>query len=167
VQSQQLQQQHRPQQYRGYQDYCQRHRRLYLSFWNDRNRYYNDDWYFSPASYRYSRSGYYYDINRYQADLIRQAMNYGYQEGFHSGRDDNNDHWRFDYRSNYIYQDADYGYYGYYVDEAEYNYYFREGFRRGYEDGYYGRYQYGRYRNGSYSLADAVLNTIFRLESRY
>ena len=30
----------------------------------------------------------------------------------------------------------------------EYQYYFREGFRRGYEDGYHSRSQYGRYSNG-------------------
>ena len=52
----------------------------------------------------------------------------------------------------YAYQDANYGYNGYYVDQDDYNYYFREGFRRGYEDGYYSRYQYGSYSNGNYSM---------------
>lgn len=44
------------------------------------------------------------------------------------------------------------------MDLDDYSYYFREGFRRGYEDGYAGRYQYGRYVNGSYSLLDVVLS---------
>jgi hypothetical protein len=59
------------------------------------------------------------------------------------------------------YRDASYGYLGLYVDQSEYSYYFREGFRRGYEDGYYGRYQYGRYSNGSYSLLQGILQGIF------
>ena len=31
------------------------------------------------------------------------------------------------------YRDANYGYSGYYVDRSDYNHYFREGFRRGYQ----------------------------------
>ena len=160
----QLQQQNRTQQYRSYQDYCRRHDRIYLNFWNNRSRYYNDSWYFAPATYRFLFGGSYYGANRYQSDLIRQAMNYGYQEGFYAGRADRYDHWRYDYRSNYVYRDADYGYYGYYVSYDMYSYYFREGFRRGYEDAYYGRYRYGRYSRGSYSLLDVAVNSMFRLE---
>ena len=37
-----------------------------------------------------------------------------------------------------------YGYDGRYVSRDEYNYYFREGFERGYEAGYYDRQKYGR-----------------------
>ena len=50
----------------------------------------------------------------------------------------------FNYRDSYAYQDANFGYDGYYEDQGAYNHYFRQGFRRGYEYGYYGRY---RYRN--------------------
>lgn len=42
----------------------------------------------------------------------------------------------------------------------DYNYYFREGFQRGYEDGYYSRYQYGRFADGDYSILDIILNKI-------
>ena len=75
------------------------------------------------------------------------------------------DGWRFDFRDSYAYQDADYGYTGYYLDEDTYNYYFREGFRRGYEDGFYSRYQYGRYAGGSYNILDGILRGILRLSS--
>ena len=51
---------------------------------------------------------------------------------------------RFDYRNNWAYRDANYGYTGMYVDQPQYNYYFRQGFQRGYEDGYYSRSQYAR-----------------------
>ena len=43
----------------------------------------------------------------------------------------------------------------------DYSYYFRQGFQRGYEDGYYGRYQYGNYSSGKYQILGAVLQTIF------
>ena len=84
--------------------------------------------------------------------LLRQAVNYGYQEGFRAGAADREDRWRADYENCFAYQDANFGYDGYYVDQADYNYYFRQGFQRGYEDGYYNRYQYGVYSNGSYSV---------------
>ncbi len=46
---------------------------------------------------------------------------------------------------------------------SDYQHYFREGFRRGYEDGYYGRYQYGAHSNGRYSILGDVLNLILNL----
>ena len=63
----------------------------------------------------------------------------------------------------YAYQDANYGYDGFYEDQDAYNYYFREGFRRGYEDGYYDRYQYGVYSNGEYNVLGAVLSEVLNL----
>jgi hypothetical protein len=42
----------------------------------------------------------------------------------------------------------------------EYSYYFRQGFQRGYEDGYYGREQYGTYSNGKYSILGSVIGSI-------
>ena len=50
------------------------------------------------------------------------------------------------------------------VDLSEYNYYFREGFRRGYEDGYFSRSQYGRYSNGSFGILGAILEQILNLQ---
>ena len=71
---------------------------------------------------------------------------------------------RFGYKDSYAYQDATYGYGGYDVDFGEYRYYFREGFRRGYEDGYYSRSNYGRYSNGSYSILGTILEQILGLQ---
>ena len=93
--------------------------------------------------------------------MLRQALNYGYQEGFRAGYADWRDGWRYDYRSSWVYRDANFGYYGYYVYQPEYNYYFREGFRRGYEDGYYGRRQYGyRYGNSDSLLSNVLLSVL-------
>jgi hypothetical protein len=73
--------------------------------------------------------------------------------------------WASRYQDLYAYQDANFGYDGYYVDQADYNYYFREGFSRGFEDGYNNRYQYGRYSGGNYTILGAVLSTVLNLES--
>jgi len=118
---------------------------------------------FGSPSYNYYRNNQYYYVNNYGADLLRRAVNSGYDEGFRAGRADSQDGWQFDCESSDAFSDASYGYDGYYVDMAEYQYYFREGFRRGYEDGYYSRYQYGAYSNGSYTILGNVLNLILDL----
>ena len=111
-------------------------------------------------NYRYSRGGQYYYTSQYGAQMLRDAVNNGYEEGFRSGQADRQDGWGFDYNASYGFQDASYGYDAYYVDVAEYSYYFREGFKRGYEDGYNGRYQYGSYSNGKYSILGSIIGTI-------
>ena len=58
--------------------------------------------------------------------------------------------------SAFAYKDANYGYDGRYIAQDEYNHYFREGFQRGYEDGYYGRQKYGR-KNDSGGINDEWL----------
>ena len=54
---------------------------------------------------------------------------------------------------------------GLYVNQPEYNYYFREGFERGYSDGYNSRSQYGRNVNGKYELLATLLSTILNLRA--
>lgn len=145
-------------QYRFQEDYLGRLRQQQAFLQNDGHPDYdNDPYFYTPPIYRYRRGGRYYETNQYGADLLRQAVNYGYQEGFRAGQADRQDRWRSNYRGCYAYQDANYGYNGYYVERDDYNYYFRQGFRRGYEDGYNSRYRYGRYSNGSYSILDVIL----------
>ncbi|HJW47046.1 MAG TPA: hypothetical protein VJ484_11230, partial [Lysobacter sp.] len=159
-----LQQQRRMQQYRYQQWYWQRQHDMRANWAAQRYSYDNDPYYYTPASYRYYRTGRYYEVNRYAANLLQQAVRYGYQEGVRAGRADRYDGWRNDYRHNYAYNDANYGYYGYYVDQSEYNHYFREGFRRGYEDAYGRDYRYGNYDDGSYSILATVLQAILNLQ---
>jgi hypothetical protein len=97
--------------------------------------------------------------------VLRQAVNYGYEQGLAAGRADRQDRWTFGYKDLYAYQDGNYGYSGFYIERDDYNYYFREGFRRGYEDGYSNRYLYGRYSNGKYAMLGTVLSVIINLES--
>jgi len=161
----QLQLQKRAAQDRYEQDYYQRLRERQTRW--DARRYnpYNDAYFRTRPTYRYSYDGRYYQTNRFGADLMRQAVNYGYQEGLRAGRADREDGWRSDYRNSFGYRDASYGYYGYYLDQDQYRYYFRQGFRRGYEDGYYGRYRYGRRNDdGTFVVLAAVLAVILGLE---
>ena len=115
----------------------------------------------STPNYRYSRSGRYYHTDQNGVEMLRRAVNYGYGEGVRAGQADREDRARFSYRDSYAYQDATYGYTGYHVDLSEYRYYFREGFIRGYRDGYYGRFQYGRHSEGAFSLLGHILQQIF------
>ncbi len=160
----QLQGQNRNATYRFQQRYVtrmgQQQRRLQSAY-----DYNNDPYFYTAPSYRYSRGGSYYETNEYGANVLRQAINNGYSEGYFAGQADREDHWRFDYRNSYAYQDANFGYDGYYGNQGEYNYYFRQGFNRGYRDGYYSRTQYGRYSNGSWTMLGAFLGQILDLRS--
>ena len=161
-----LRQQHRTSQYALQTAYVERMRQQRIRFDRDRDRDYESDPYFyTAATVRYDRGGSYYETNQYGMSVLKQAVNYGYAEGFRTGRADRVDRWRSSYDDSYAYDDANYGYEGYYVDQDEYNFYFREGFRRGYEDGFGGRYRYGRYRNGQYTMLDAMLGQILAFQS--
>jgi len=96
---------------------------------------------------------------------MRQAVNNGYQQGWDSGRADRRDRWSSNYEQSYGYQDANYGFNGNYLPQADYNYYFREGFRRGYEDGFARHARYGTVVNGSPSILGSVLTSILGLRS--
>jgi len=162
--SAELQQGRRAAGYRFQQDYETRLRQQQDAL--QRSYSYNTDPYFYTApSYRYNRGGSYYETNQYGAKMLRQAINLGYSEGFRSGQADRQDRWASGYRNSYAYQDANYGYNGYYGDQDSYNYYFRQGFSRGYEDGYNSRSQYGQYSGGSYSIFGGILSGILNLQS--
>jgi hypothetical protein len=162
----QYQQQNRMAQYHFQQQYIGRMRQLQQRLLNDhKHDYYADPYFYTASIYRYNRGGIYFETNQYGANILRQAINYGYAEGFEAGQADRMDGWGFKFEDSYAYQDANYGYIGYYVDQADYNYYFREGFRRGYEDGYRNRYQYGRYDNGTHRILDGILGGILILQA--
>jgi hypothetical protein len=162
----QLQRQGRTAQYSFQLQYTAGLHQQQLTIQNARNYNYGGDPYFyTPASYRYYRGGRYYETNEYGATVLRQAVNYGYEEGFRAGQADRQDRWASNYQNSYAYLDANYGYGGFYIERDDYHYYFREGFRRGYDDGYYGRYQYGVYASGRYAVQAPVLSVIINLQS--
>jgi len=159
-----LQRQKRTAQYRFQEEYLEHLRQQQIRLRNERFDYDRDPYFYTAPIYRYNRGGRYYEINRYGANVLRQALNAGYAQGFRAGEADRHDHWRASYKDSYAYRDANYGYSGYYVSRSDYNYYFREGFRRGYEDGYNSRYRYGRFANGNYFMLDNFLSQILNFQ---
>jgi hypothetical protein len=132
---------------------------------SDRYNFGRDPFFWTPPTVRYSRGGAYYETNQYGVNLLRQAVNYGYEEGIRVGMADRQDRWASNYEGSWAYQDANYGYSGFYVGRNDYNTYFREGFRRGYEDGYHSRHQFGTYTRGRGTVLGAVLATILNFQA--
>jgi len=145
------------------QERLERQRRDHLNdryYRNNRSIYSNNGY----QHYRVYRNGGYFQTDYNGIGMLQQAINVGYEQGMQAGRADRAD------RRGYDFEDADdfrsgiYGYSGSYVDSSEYSYYFREGFRRGYEDGYYGRFAYGSYSDGRYSILDSILRSVLNAQ---
>lgn len=126
------------------------------------------------SRYRIYRNGSYYNTDQRGADLLRQAVNQGYQQGFQAGRNDRGDINRRNYNwsNSNVYRTGTMGYQSY-VNQSQYRYYFQQGFQRGYQDGsnsrydnnYDGQYEYGYYNNGSPSILESILNTVLRIQT--
>lgn len=122
--------------------------------------------------YRVMRNGSYYNTNQHGAELLRQAVNQGYQQGFQVGRNDRNGNRNVSWSNSRVYQTGNYGYQTG-VTQSQYRYYFQQGFQRGYQDGsnsryqndYNGDYQYGSSNNGSMNILGTILNSILNLQS--
>jgi hypothetical protein len=159
-----LQQQKRNAQYTLNQQYLanlqQQQQRL-----NTQRDVQRDPYYSAPMTFRYRVGSTDRETNRYGADVMRQAVNNGYQQGWKAGRADRRDRWSSNYQQSYGYQDANYGFSGNYLPQSDYNYYFREGFRRGYEDGFARHSQYGTVVNGTPSILGAILSGILGLHN--
>ena len=63
--------------------------------------YNNDPYFYTASNYRYLRGGRYYETNQYGANMLREAVNNGYQEGYYAGQADRQDRWRSDYQGSY------------------------------------------------------------------
>jgi hypothetical protein len=160
--SAQLQQQQRNAQYQQHQQYLAalQAQRQHLQVQRDIA---HDPYITTAPAFRYRFNGVTRETNQYGVDVLRQAINLGYQQGFQAGRADRADRAPSNYRASFAYQDANLGYNGSYVAEDDYNYYFREGFQRGYQDGYTSRYRYGTYSNGTASILGNILTGILGL----
>ncbi len=128
-------------------------------------RNYATEPYFTTApAYRYHYGSVVRETNQYGADVLRQAVNNGYPAGLPGGRAD---------RAGSSSVKLPWGLWlpgrqssataGRYVDQSDYNYYFREGFRRGYEDGFAQTPRYGQYTNGNAVILGNVLTSILGL----
>jgi hypothetical protein len=113
-------------------------------------------------NYRIYRDGRYYSVDERGANLLRQAVNSGYQQGYRQGQVDRRYGRGGNYYGNNVYRSATFGYQSY-VDRSQYQYYFQQGFQRGYEDGYNSQMRYG-YRSGNnYNILGNILGTILNM----
>ena len=125
-----------------------------------------------PGRYRVNRNGRWYNTDNRGADLLRQAVNEGYRQGFNAGRSDYGVRRRATWSNSNVYRTGTYGYQNG-VDRRQYQYYFQQGFQRGYQDGtnsryqngYTGDFQYGTYNNGTPSILGTILNQILNIQS--
>jgi hypothetical protein len=125
-----------------------------------------------PGRYRVNRDGRWYTTNEHGADLLRQAINEGYRQGFTAGRSDYRGNRRSSWSNSNVYRTGTYGYQNG-VDRGQYQYYFRQGFQRGYQDGsnsryqdgYNGNFQYGTYDNGTPNILSTILNQLLNIQS--
>lgn len=111
--------------------------------------------------YRVYRNGGYYNTDQRGVQMLQQAVNYGYQQGFQAGQYDAQRRNRYGYNSQSQYRNGTYGYNQGYVDRSQYQYYFQQGFQKGYEDGYYRRSQYG---NSGRSILGSILSNILNIQ---
>ncbi|MEP6946855.1 MAG: hypothetical protein ABJA02_13120 [Acidobacteriota bacterium] len=129
------------------------------------NRNYNNGVVFTAGDrYRVYRNGRYYNTDGRGAELLRQAVNQGYQQGYEAGRIDRANRRGSQWNRNDVYRSGTFGYQSY-VDRGQYQYYFQQGFQKGYQDGYYSRNRYGTYNNGSASILGSILGSILNLRS--
>lgn len=113
--------------------------------------------------YRVNRNGSYYQTDARGVELLKQAVNTGYQEGYRAGRNDRNSRRSSNYNNSAAYRRGNYGYQSY-VDSGQYQYYFQQGFERGYGDGFNSRYENGRNDNGSINILGNILENILTFE---
>ncbi len=93
------------------------------------------------------------------AGLLRNAVRNGYRQGVRAGRRDRNNRRGKSYSNSSLYRRGNYGYRNY-VSSSQYQYYFRQGFQRGYKDGYDRRSRYGR----NNSILGTILNGILNIQ---
>jgi hypothetical protein len=112
--------------------------------------------------YRVNRNGTYYQTNARGAELLRRAVNSGYQQGFQQGQAAARSRRSGSYYDNNVYRSGTYGYQRY-VDRGQYQYYFQQGFQRGYEDGFNNQYRYGTRSNSGVNILGSILNGILQI----
>ena len=114
--------------------------------------------------YRLYRGDNYYETDQRGVDLMRRAIESGYQQGYKAGANDRRYSRMDNYRDEVLYRSGNYGYQNY-VDLDQYQYYFREGFERGYSDGYDSETTYGTNSGGKWSILGNILDRILNARS--
>ena len=125
-----------------------------------------------PGRYRVNRNGRWYNTDQRGAELLRNAVNEGYRQGFIAGRSNLTNNRRGSWSNSNIYRSGNMGYQAS-VDRRQYQYYFQQGFQRGYQDGSNRRYandrngtfQYGVYDNGQPSILSTILDEVLNIQN--
>ena len=112
--------------------------------------------------YRVYRNGSYYQTDYRGAELLRQAVNAGYQQGYRQSQIDRQNRRNGGYYGSNIYRSGTYGYQSY-VDRSQYQYYFQQGFQRGYQDGYNSQIRYGSRAGNTVNILGSILSTILNI----
>ena len=154
---------------REYNDYVNSSRGYNNNGYYGNNGYYNNGrTVYNPStgqSYRIYRDGQYYNTDYRGYELLRQAVNSGYQQGYRQGEVDRRYGRGYNYYGNNVYSQGMYGYQTY-VARDQYQYYFQQGFQRGYEDGYNNTFRYGTRVGNGYNVLGNVIGTILNLATR-
>ncbi len=111
--------------------------------------------------YRVNRGGQWHTVDNRQAELLKQAVNAGYRQGFTAGRNDRNGRRGMNWNNSNVYRTGTYGYQSY-VNRNLYQHYFQQGFQRGYQDGHNSRNQFGTGSGGS--ILGTILQGILGLQ---
>ena len=162
-QSVQLKQQRRMSQFGAQQLYAAQLRQQQRDLLAARD-FATDPWVSAPHMYGYVANGANRQTNQYGAEVLRQAVRNGYAQGYRAGQADQQDHSASSYQSTFAYRDANYGYLGRDVDQSDYNFYFRQGLQRGYDDGFTRRVRYGTASKGSATILNSLLSSILALQ---
>ena len=112
--------------------------------------------------YRLYRGDGYYQTDHRGYELLRTAVNRGYQQGYRAGLNDRRYRRVMGYGDENYYRSGTYGYQSY-VDRGQYQYYFRQGFERGYQDGYYEQSRYGYNSGGTWNILGSILGSILNV----
>lgn len=126
----------------------------------------------TSGRYRVVRGGSYYNTDQRGAELLRNAVSEGYRQGFIAGRADYSGSRRTGWSNSNIYRTGTFGYQNS-VNRGQYQYYFRQGFQRGYQDGsnseyqngHNGTFRYGTYDNGTPNILSTILNEVLNIQS--
>ena len=114
--------------------------------------------------FRVNRGGQWYSTDQRGADLLRQAVNAGYQQGFRAGQLDRNNRRGSNWGNSSIYRSGTYGYQSF-VDRSMYQHYFQQGFQRGYQDGYNQQFRYGSNNGGALNILGTILQQVLNIQS--
>jgi hypothetical protein len=138
---------------------------------HEKNRIRKEQKQFEKAEKKAAKNGYrvyrnegYYDTDYRGIHTLRDAVNVGYQQGHRSGRMDRQYRLMENYEYSPVYRQGVYGYQDH-VDREEYQHYFRQGFERGYYDGYRNDIRYGYQQSNTMNILGSVLNAILNFTS--